>query len=98
VAVLNAADTEHDHLSADPLDIAQHSAHGMRASPKRAAHEWWEHDVFFWNDPISRSGEPVDLGMRAMLTVKGSDGWELVSVIEGRPRTYTFFFNRPAEN
>lgn len=75
------------------------NSHGtMAEDPELRRTERWEHDVFFWNDPISRSGEPVDLGMRAMLTVKGSDGWELVSVTEGRPRIYTLLFNRPAEN
>ena len=43
-------------------------------------------------------GERVDIGLRAMLTAKGDEGWELVTVTEGRPRTYSFFFKRRAED
>ena len=57
----------------------------------------WEYEIFFWNDPTpARRGERADITMRAMLAEKGNEGWELVTVTEGRPRTYTFFFKRPA--
>jgi len=57
----------------------------------------WEHDVFFWNHPATRTGGRVDAGMRAMLGAKGIEGWELVAVPKGRPRTNTCFFNRLTE-
>jgi len=69
----------------------------MAEEPQLRRTQRWEHDIFFWNDPTPQSGERVDIAMRAMLAARGNEGWELVAVTEGRPRTYTFFFKRPAE-
>jgi hypothetical protein len=74
------------------------SLKAMAEEPQLGRTPKWEHDVFFWNDPMTRSGKRVDAALRAMLTAKGHEGWQLVAVTEGRPRTYTFFFTRPAED
>ena len=67
----------------------------MAEEPQLRRTQRWEHDIFFWNDPTPQSGERVDIAMRAMLAARGNEGWELVAVTEGRPRTYTFFSNVP---
>lgn len=77
--------------------MPRHQPWIMVDEPQQRRIQKWEHDVFFWNNPTTHWGERVDLGIRAMLTAKGNDGWQLVAVTEGRPRTYSFFFKRPAE-
>jgi len=78
-----------------------HIPEGLRTvaeEPQSPPTQRWEHDVFFWGDSETWGGQRAGAGIRAMLTAKGNEGWELVAVTEGRPRRYTFFFRRPAEN
>jgi Domain of unknown function (DUF4177) len=41
----------------------------------------WEYDLIHWAEDATWSGGIGDDGIKAMLTDKGADGWELVSVI-----------------
>ena len=75
-----------------------HSLRSVAEEPQSSPTERWAHDVFFWSDSETWDGRRAGAGIRAMLTAKGDEGWELVAVTQGRPRTYTFFFKRPAED
>jgi hypothetical protein len=59
----------------------------------------WEYDLIHWAEDATWSGESGDDGFNAMLTDKGADGWELVSVVSypsDDGASHRFFFKRPA--
>ncbi len=70
----------------------------MGEDPQLPRTQRWEHDVIFWGDSESWDGARAGAGIRAMLASKGNEGWKLIAVTEGRPRTYTFFFRRLAQD
>lgn len=60
----------------------------------------WEYDVIRWAEDTEWSGESDDYGIKAMLTDKGADGWELLSVVSypsDDGAAHRFFFKRPPD-
>lgn len=54
----------------------------------------WDYDTFYWADTTGWSGQRGKPGIDAMLSSKGEQGWELVTVTSDSDGLL-FIFKRP---